>query len=238
MPASGHFRRDGRAAEGAPLLREYGVKSSIEGSNPSLSASILRIVRKLTRFDPVRIIRVPAHAPVAQLDRVPGYEPGGREFESLRARQLLLVHSGHITIRGVPGSRDGACRSVVRVHRVGAIPGSTMTMSKRSVRAGLATNMSDIIDKITAYVDDIGHYVANGPDALSCQPSPACRSGRTAPTCPQAPEDFHGTDGGARGNLTRHPPSCGEGRSGGESRHVSAGAERAQARRRPRSSRR
>ena len=26
-------------------------------------------------------------APVAQLDRVPGYEPGGREFESLRARQ-------------------------------------------------------------------------------------------------------------------------------------------------------
>ena len=28
-------------AEGAPLLREYGVYSSIEGSNPSLSA-ILR----------------------------------------------------------------------------------------------------------------------------------------------------------------------------------------------------
>ena len=26
-------------------------------------------------------------APVAQLERVPGYEPGGREFESLRARQ-------------------------------------------------------------------------------------------------------------------------------------------------------
>src|SRR5215475_6008233 len=26
-------------------------------------------------------------APVAQLDRVPGYEPGGREFESLRARE-------------------------------------------------------------------------------------------------------------------------------------------------------
>ena len=28
------------------------------------------------------------NAPVAQLDRVPGYELGGREFESLRARQL------------------------------------------------------------------------------------------------------------------------------------------------------
>ena len=30
-------------------------------------------------------------APVAQLDRVPGYEPGGREFESLRARQFINV---------------------------------------------------------------------------------------------------------------------------------------------------
>jgi hypothetical protein len=29
-----------------------------------------------------------SNAPVAQLDRVPGYEPGGREFESLRARHL------------------------------------------------------------------------------------------------------------------------------------------------------
>ena len=27
-------------------------------------------------------------APVAQLDRVLGYEPSGREFESLRARQM------------------------------------------------------------------------------------------------------------------------------------------------------
>jgi hypothetical protein len=31
-------RRGGRAAEGAPLLREYGALNSIEGSNPSLSA--------------------------------------------------------------------------------------------------------------------------------------------------------------------------------------------------------
>ncbi len=33
-------RRDGRAAEGAPLLREYGL-TPIEGSNPSLSAIML-----------------------------------------------------------------------------------------------------------------------------------------------------------------------------------------------------
>ena len=30
--------------------------------------------------------RLQGHAPIAQLDRVPGFEPGGREFESLRAR--------------------------------------------------------------------------------------------------------------------------------------------------------
>ncbi len=35
------------------------------------------------------IIRL--HAPVAQLDRVPGYEPVGREFESLRARHLTIM---------------------------------------------------------------------------------------------------------------------------------------------------
>ncbi len=29
-----------------------------------------------------------SYAPVAQLDRVPGYEPGGREFESLRAHHF------------------------------------------------------------------------------------------------------------------------------------------------------
>ena len=29
-------------------------------------------------------------APVAQLDRVPGFEPGGREFESLRAYHPIL----------------------------------------------------------------------------------------------------------------------------------------------------
>ncbi len=31
------------------------------------------------------------HAPVAQLDRVPGYEPGGRPFESVRARHFSSV---------------------------------------------------------------------------------------------------------------------------------------------------
>ena len=79
------IRRGAREAEGAPLLREYRVKSLIEGSNPSLSA-----IQSLTCLLRQRIIRgslLCSNAPVAQLDRVPGYELGGREFESLRARQ-------------------------------------------------------------------------------------------------------------------------------------------------------
>ena len=37
-------------------------------------------------------------APVAQLDRVLGFEPSGREFESLRARHLHLT--GHVVREG------------------------------------------------------------------------------------------------------------------------------------------
>jgi hypothetical protein len=33
------------------------------------------------------------YAPVAQLDRAPGYEPGGREFESLRAHHISSVYA-------------------------------------------------------------------------------------------------------------------------------------------------
>ena len=36
-------------------------------------------------------LRAINYAPVAQLDRVPGYEPGGREFESLRARHFIKL---------------------------------------------------------------------------------------------------------------------------------------------------
>src|SRR5262245_26765096 len=35
--------------------------------------------------------RIRSLAPVAQLDRVPGYEPGGRGFKSCRARQNQRV---------------------------------------------------------------------------------------------------------------------------------------------------
>ncbi len=64
---SPHGRRDGRVVEGAPLLREYGTKS-----HRGFESLSLRQCR----------------APVAQLDRVSGYEPGGRRFESFRARHF------------------------------------------------------------------------------------------------------------------------------------------------------
>ena len=42
----------------------------------------------LQEFWPASRLRSKADAPVAQLDRASGYEPEGREFESLRARQF------------------------------------------------------------------------------------------------------------------------------------------------------
>src|SRR5688572_32593068 len=79
-------RSDAREAEGAPLLREYGVKSSIEGSNPSVSARFKCTRSKVVIAKHAVDLHNSASAPVAQLDRAPGYELGGREFESLRAR--------------------------------------------------------------------------------------------------------------------------------------------------------
>ena len=54
-----------------------GLKSSIEGSNPSLTAIVCFIYS----------------APVAQLDRVLGYEPSGQRFESFRVRHFILFKS-------------------------------------------------------------------------------------------------------------------------------------------------
>ena len=46
-------------------------------------------VSSITVVLPWMTSKILDYAPVAQLDRVRGY-PGGREFESLRARQLLV----------------------------------------------------------------------------------------------------------------------------------------------------
>ena len=50
---------------------------------------------------PVTIIRIFA-APVAQLDRVSGYEPEGRAFESLRVRQTIHRRAHRLAVRTSP----------------------------------------------------------------------------------------------------------------------------------------
>src|SRR5205085_10367377 len=62
--------RGGREAEGAGLLNQYTAQSCIEGSNPSLSATV-------------------DEGPLAQLDRASDYESEGRRFESCRARHPM-----------------------------------------------------------------------------------------------------------------------------------------------------
>ena len=47
-----------------------------------------KMFKTLAFLPVIRIMRGSDSAPVAQLDRVSGYEPEGRAFESLRARQL------------------------------------------------------------------------------------------------------------------------------------------------------
>ena len=79
------------------------VARSVGGRHPAHRSRVRSIKTGLTWRTAIRIIARPAHcccsasrwcynlrfnAPVAQLDRVPGYELGGREFESLRARQF------------------------------------------------------------------------------------------------------------------------------------------------------
>ena len=82
------LRRNGRAAEGAPLLREYRVYSSIEGSNPSFSAIYIDVAS--INLDNASLAeKAIVYAPVAQLDRVLGYEPSGRRFESFQARHTI-----------------------------------------------------------------------------------------------------------------------------------------------------
>ena len=58
-------------AEGAPLLREYRVQKLYRG------------------FESLSHRHLLYHAPVAQLDRVLGYEPSGQRFESSRVRHFI-----------------------------------------------------------------------------------------------------------------------------------------------------
>ena len=101
----------------------------------------------------------PQNAPVAQLDRAPDYESGGREFESLRARHFAvrrasvrwpaLPHLSHLFIyliyrvcagRGRLGRRDGAPDHSLgrhpRGYRMGRRPfhGRSTPVPERAIR--------------------------------------------------------------------------------------------------------
>src|SRR5713226_1269046 len=50
------------------------------------------------RYNQFAAEKLPRIAPLAQLDRASGYEPEGREFESLRARHSFQVVAAEIPI--------------------------------------------------------------------------------------------------------------------------------------------
>ena len=73
-------------AEGSRLLSGYRVKSSVQGSNPCLSAKFKRLRLPTTGW-----------APIAQLDRASDYESEGQRFESSWAHQKCIgasIHAG------------------------------------------------------------------------------------------------------------------------------------------------
>ena len=84
------------------------------------------------------------HAPVAQLDRVPGYEPGGREFESLRARQS--DEKGTPTVGplfywiGAPGKDANSHAKPCRVRRGARSAPKDVAAQRRRSRAQRGTS--------------------------------------------------------------------------------------------------
>src|SRR5205823_5605221 len=72
---------------GTMRARSWGLTGAVRGArrHPGAWSGL----RQLERTAPSGRQKSYSRAPVAQLDRVPGYEPGGREFESLRARQYI-----------------------------------------------------------------------------------------------------------------------------------------------------
>ena len=92
-------RREGR--EGAPFFssvhvvvpsRRRGTSNVARGEIPRLRLGMTEVGRSIGRSVktiPRATMRPASNAPVAQLDRVLGYEPRGRGFESCRARHLF-----------------------------------------------------------------------------------------------------------------------------------------------------
>src|SRR6185503_5598489 len=76
------------------LLCRCGLQRELIRRNQSKSEHALSVNSPAFYYSRLTIYYLPKRAPVAQLDRVPDYESGGRMFESCR------VHHSHLTICG------------------------------------------------------------------------------------------------------------------------------------------
>ena len=77
-----------------------------------------------------------SHAPVAQLDRVPGYEPGGREFESLRARHYWNEKAQSTSSLTGPFHSNSAAPRASFVVRVATTRWWSVSSTTRARRSG------------------------------------------------------------------------------------------------------
>ena len=82
----------------------------------SKAPSRVRIPLSPPRFRATPCQGLAQHAPVAQLDRAPGYELGGREFESLRARHYSR---NGLTVGFPRRSSSAADRAVAALRALG-----------------------------------------------------------------------------------------------------------------------
>jgi hypothetical protein len=93
-----------RAARAAPPPRACALTRNVVRGIASGRGAGFRAARRFASMEPRR-------APLAQLDRASGYEPEGREFESLRARHGISV---------LEAPRNGCllfCPCIVRLYR-------------------------------------------------------------------------------------------------------------------------
>ncbi|GEM_PF-5729223 len=84
------------------------------------------------------------YAPVAQLDRVPGYEPGGREFESLRAHHFNKKQQAQPAffmpvIRAAPPTPPSLARAHASARQPRAHPARIQPSGSREITAPRAT---------------------------------------------------------------------------------------------------
>src|SRR5947209_4520634 len=81
-----------RSASSSPTARWSSMPGAASGREPDRRGIGLPSGRRAysNAAVPTGLLHPAGNAPVAQLDRAPDYESGGREFESLRARHFSI----------------------------------------------------------------------------------------------------------------------------------------------------